>query len=505
MRHHNRGNTLMFVLLIGLALMAVTTLLLTTTRSNVQIASERTARAQVLAQSRIGGLSAFREVLGEIPSHMDAKYPTPKSLRSLSRCPELKVFAGGEKTCGEASPNPETTYIYDAGNQAGGGQQELPITLSYTATAPAGQQQTLTMRGSLIYGSNTSGYYTVLADTLTVPDEARVFDGTVYVASSPDLPRNGKVIFAGGLVTSGNEIKLGNTAVPQAHFGPHPAYPCNQGEADCPKFSGGLGVNQSELSVAKAVQKYASSDGFAIPAGTETVILGTEGSSTLMFFCSAVNCAALRLTPDGPRGQAAYEYYGSVPRPPLDGSFYGLPGNLTPERRGITSFLFKGTGNLAVRALQPNGAAYNLSLSLYTPGNITVMSSLLSQNPPCTTYPTVADDRQVIPANCQNSTASTDVLELVAGGNLYIGDASQRLNEGETQMTIHALLMAGGTLRQNDSRLSRTFVAGSLSGHHVDLSHIDLAKDPRNQQNVYALIGEGGTYRMRFGPVEGQE
>ncbi|ADY27577.1 hypothetical protein Deipr_2460 (plasmid) [Deinococcus proteolyticus MRP] len=551
--HNTRlaGNALIFTLIIGLGMLALISVYLATTRSNVQNADERTARAQVMLDAQLIGTEQFKQAIRTLQTQADYSHSTRLITIPALRCDSgLRIFIATEGSCSEANPAPQSTVVNNtrpgtvatqlnidgstvAYTQAN--TEEIPVRLQYTAQTSEGRKQTISMDMRMVrttainFGRTGNTDFSIMAESLTIPDSPRVLDGQVYVRDTPVIPANSQINFADGLITASDSVRIGTQNIPVTRFAPNPLYPCDQAAANCPKFSGGLGVSQLNINspaqpaismtanrrnqIETAALRRGSSA--KIPDDVDTIFLDHANGKDYLYLCNPVDCYVLTQSLNGTTNYQMTQYadynfvyntkqyannpfmnnqYGSkllkVPRPPENGGYYTPPeiGGASGNQAFLSTFgnILFSDRNLTVKALRPNAGAYINHPLIYTPGNITIGSSLIAAEPICDSYPTQDAGGNIIPANCQ-TTDKLSALYLTAGGNIYIGDSSRPINQGETRMTVNAHLAAGGTIRVADTRLDDVLLVGSMAAKTIDLTNLQFTEDPRMLRHPYAV------------------
>lgn len=485
------GSAVLIALFVSMILIALLAIQTVSTRANLKVTQQRTASAQLTAQSVFSTAGAVKTAA----SHLSATASdnlTPigiadgndfgllaREMQTWLPCnttsTSIRLFIGTESSCGDTGQNlPVSKATFQNVTTI-----DAPLLLKVTAKLPDGTQRTRQVTGNL----RTSVPSTpdqplsitamqVLTEQMTaqVPSNL-IFDGPVHINATPSLA-TGRSEWPGGLSTASRQITIGEVTYSNRNFKPNPAFPCDQSSATCPNFGGGL---STEAFMLYANDPENTAGGLNLPGNIKEVVLFPADNATGVFVCTQSACDVYQV------GQNhIWRVKSGTPVPGRSGA----PVDTSPTESTMlaaTRPIIIAPGDLEVRSLTPTGAAYAGTLTIISQQNLTIGSSLIAQRPVCTTYPVRNDRGGIQPATC-SGTDNIDGLGLISErGGISIGQPDAPLTDGDTSLTLQASLLAPrGRVSIRDSRLETVDWIGSVAAAEFEPSaKMRLAHDPR--------------------------
>lgn len=490
-RQYQAGNAVLISLFIAMFLMALLAYQVVTTRANLNVTEQRTATAQLTAQSVFSTARAIRTATQELSGKANATL-TVAGMQDGSRFTTLstamqialpcnapgernRLFVAQAPSCGESGSGAAASTATSTNVT----KWQIPLLLRVSARLPDGTQRTRQVTGSLSLSSSTNAAVPLNVSAMqllvgqvvgAVPGNL-IFDGPVHSNATVTLEKN-RSEWPGGLTSASPQLVLGTQTLTPNDFGPNPAFPCDQATMTCPNFGGGLALKAPVMPLPDA---QSTSGALHLSGNVRELVLFPVSGGTGFFACTTTACDVYHLS-----GNTIWRIRSGVAVPARDGS----PVDTTPLESAMMSStqpLIIVPGDLEVRSLTPTGAAYRGTLSIMSRQTLTIGSSLLAQTPVCTTYPVRNDRGSLEPAVC-GGVSSPDALGLIAErGNINVGQPAAALVGGDTSLTLQAALLAPrGRISLRDSRITTLDWIGSATAATFEPSaRMRLAHDPR--------------------------
>jgi len=487
------GNVLLLTLMVGVILMALLAAEVTVTRVNVRAVQSSTVNAQLDVQAILSSPNAMRDAVARLPAEITARAGfAPSSFgdnlqtavdRDWGQCSAtgrlITRVRLNPTICGVTS-SVEDRATFRPLSSGNASEVRIPLTIQTTYTDTLGRRSRQA-RGEVVYRlAGTSALpitmYQVLADRLGAPlPDNLILDGPIQV-NGPLTFAAGRSEFLSGVSSATAQLQLGSTTVTPRQFAPSVAFPCDQLNSTCPKFNAGLSLTAPRLPIPIPGEPA----DLTLSAATQDIVLSPNPArGTTIYTCTLTSCERYWYAPDG----NLYQHILPSPVPPENGLPFTPPepdGGTQPWQPVKTNVtgIFRVAGDVQVRALTPNGPAFQGSLTLEADGTLTVASSLSPVTPTCTTFAVRNQDGSITPANC--TSGSPDVLGLISlNGNIDLG--SSTTFTADRTLALQANLFAPfGSVSIQDPRVSTLNWVGSVAAStFTPNAGMHLAQDPR--------------------------
>ncbi|AZI44307.1 hypothetical protein EHF33_15570 [Deinococcus psychrotolerans] len=497
MKRREDGSVLLLVLMVSVILMALLAAEVTMTRYNLKVVTNATVSAQLDVQAILSTPDAMRDVVARLPTELSLRVPNTSPTSSNFSQTLQRTLDQDWAQCSLSGPVVTNVYLgqYSCGLQAVGApspnavmrrqinthdvqEVRLPLLLNVTASSSLGKS-TRQARGEAVYRQNVSANalpittFQVISDQLGLPiPEKLIFDGPVQINGSLKFAL-GRSEFLGGVSSATPSLLLGDTLLTPTRFAPSVAFPCEQLSGDCPKFNAGLSLSAPRL----IIPTLTDSPDITLNGIQELVLAPSPQRGTIVYACTASACDRYWY---GPK-HLLFKHILTSPVPPLDGLTFTPPEPTDPMQQAWTqlsdsaSGLLLVNGDVSVRALTPNGPAFQNALTVAATGTVTVTSSLNALQPLCSTFTVRNDDGSLTPATCNGITP--DLLGLASlGGNIDLSSAAD-----ETELNLQASLLApSGSVSIQAANLKFVKWVGSVAAHSFTPDvRMHLAQDAR--------------------------